>query len=157
MADTQPAAAKPRKPGRPSTYNDKVATAICERIAGGESLHKVVETDGMPAEGTVYRWLNENAEFREQYTRARERAADRFAAEILEIADSVVPRNMLAIEKARIRIDARKWSAGKMAPKKYSDKFRQEITGADGGPLVVRKASEMTDDELAALIAGRSV
>ena len=37
---------------------------------------------------------------------------------------------------ARVRIDARKWAAGKLAPKKYGDKSTTEVTGADGAPLM---------------------
>ena len=41
----------------------------------------------MPGASTVFRWLAENAEFREQYAHAREQQADTLADEIISIAD----------------------------------------------------------------------
>ena len=34
-----------------------------------------------------------------------------------------------AVSKAKLQIDARKWAASKIAPKKYGDKVEQQITG----------------------------
>jgi hypothetical protein len=94
------------------------------------------------------RWLNKHAEFRDQYARAREMQAEHFADEILEIADdgsndwiereNAAGRVVAAIDhehiqRSRLRVDARRWLMGKMAPKKYGDKV--EVTGKDGGPL----------------------
>ena len=99
----------------------------------------------MPAQSTVFKWLNEQKEFSEQYARAREAQADLMADEILEIADeterdtiqtdSGEKANTEWISRSRLRVDARKWLASKMAPKKYGDKVTAEVTGADGGPL----------------------
>jgi hypothetical protein len=38
----------------------------------------------------------------------------------------------------------------------YSDKQALEHTGPDGGPINIRSADDLTDDELAAIAAGRS-
>jgi len=96
------------------------------------------------------RWLaDENHQaFCDQYVRAREAQADRLAEEILEIADDGSNdtytdengnerTNQEVVARSRLRVDARKWLASKMAPKKYGDKIQQEVSGADGGPLVV--------------------
>lgn len=66
--------------------------------------------------------------FSKQYARAREEQADSFADEIIDIADSVAPEAG-EVAKAKLQIDARKWKASKMAPKKYGDKVEQQITG----------------------------
>lgn len=133
---------------RPTTFNQEVADAICERIANGESLRTVCETEGMPDKATVFRWLAdpEKKVFCDQYARAREAQADHLAEEILEIADdgtqdSYVDENGNArtdqevIGRSRLRVDARKWLASKMAPKKYGDKVQQEISGPNGGAV----------------------
>jgi hypothetical protein len=39
------------------------------------------------------------------------------------------------LRRSALRIDARKWLAGKMAPKKYGDKQQIEHAGPDGGPV----------------------
>lgn len=70
--------------------------------------------------------------FREQYTRARAVQADFIAEQIIDISDEKA-KGPEDYQRNKLRIDARKWYASKLAPKKYSD--RTEITGADGGAI----------------------
>jgi hypothetical protein len=102
--------------GRPSKFSDKLADKICERIADGESLRAICADKNVPGKRTVMTWLSRNENFRHQYAQAREEQADFYADEIIEIADNEADTN-----RARVRIDARKWKASKMAPKKYGD------------------------------------
>ncbi|HEY5808152.1 MAG TPA: hypothetical protein VIT67_09310, partial [Povalibacter sp.] len=41
------------------------------------------------------------------------------------------------IARSRLRVDARKWYAGKLHPKKYGDKVQTELTGAGGGAVEI--------------------
>lgn len=79
---------------------------------------------------TVWDWLASDREFSQQYARAKIFCADCLADEIIEIADdssrdTYIDRkgqrviNHKAIARAKLRIDARKWLAAKLAPKKY--------------------------------------
>lgn len=124
-----------KKPaGRPSSFTQAMADQICERIADGESLRAICRDESMPAKSTVFKWLADMKPFADQYARAREAQADTLADEILEIADDT-SRDTIATEKngeqpnsewitrSRLRVDARKWLASKMAPKKYGDKI----------------------------------
>jgi len=104
--------------GRPSDYTDELAANICSRLASGEPLVRMCREEGMPSVVTVYRWLASNVDFRNMYARAREDQADTLADEIAEIADTEDDPN-----KARVRIDARKWVAAKLKPRKYGDKM----------------------------------
>lgn len=115
-----------KKIGRPSSYVKEVADDICQLIAQGESLRKICERPGMPSLSMVFRWLNEQAEFRDQYARARENQADFLLEEMLEISDLATPED---VSVAKLRVDARKWYITKVAPKKYGDKVTQEISG----------------------------
>lgn len=133
--------------GRPSDYTEETAQIICTRIAEGEPLTKICKGDEMPSLASVYRWLDARAEFRDKYARAREDAADTLADEIISIADEAEVEatyegeqmrfslDGAAIARNRLRVDARKWVASKLKPKKYGDRVAQEITGADGGPI----------------------
>jgi hypothetical protein len=116
---------------------------ICERIAQGESLRAICASDGMPAMSTVFLWLNDDSTFSEQYARARETQADAFADEIVAIADeppqlvmtgdgeeTEVALDGAAIQRQRLRIDARKWVASKLKPKKYGEKVDHDVTGS---------------------------
>ncbi len=121
--------AKSKKKGRPSLYTEALAVKICRRLAEGKSLRKVCEAKGMPSAETVRRWLLDNEDFCAQYARAREVQADRFAEEILEIADdasgdwAVDKDGKKAldhehVQRSRLRVDTRKWLMARMAPKK---------------------------------------
>lgn len=109
---------------RPSSYTPELADTICERIAKGEALHRLCDEQGMPSTSMVYRWLDAHEEFRDKYARAREMQADLLASQTVLIADEAEDANL-----ARLRVDARKWYASKLMPKKYGDKIAQEVTG----------------------------
>lgn len=135
------------KAGRPSDYSPDVADMICEAIASGGALYRLCEQDGWPAEGTVYRWLEKEQEFREKYARARERQADRRSDEIIHIADEAEDANL-----ARLRVDARKWAASKLAPKKYGDKVTAKHVGDDeDGPIRHEVESPLVESILSSI------
>lgn len=115
--------------GRPSGFTQETADAICERLADGESLRSICRDDEMPATSTVCKWLGQFPEFAEQYARAREAQADSLFDDVLEIADNATPEE---IHQARLRIDARKWMAGKLRPKKYGEKLELNGSGENG-------------------------
>ena len=119
------------KRGRPTDYTKDMADKICEKIANGRSLRSICAEDGVPPMKTIYRWLEANEEFRHQYARAREKQADYFVEEIIEIADSAVAESA-AVSNAKLQIDARKWAASKIAPKKYGDKTELDVKSSDG-------------------------
>ena len=141
---------KPRKPGPVTTYTEAIALAICERISNGESVRTICKDKSMPCASVVFKWLADETKgaFVEQYARAREAQADFYAESIIQIADDGANDTYMdddggvkvdqdVIARSRLRVDARKWYASKLAPKKYGDKLQQELSGADGGPLVV--------------------
>jgi hypothetical protein len=90
--------------------------------------------------------LAEQPTFSEQYARARELQADALFDEILEIADdgsndwmerknaddqSIGWReNGEALRRSQLRVDARKWMAGKLQAKKYGDKLDLNHSGS---------------------------
>ncbi len=146
---------------RPSTFTQETADTICLRLSEGESLRAICRDDAMPCASTVFLWLTVHKEFSEQYARAREAQADHMAEEILQIADdgsndTYPTENGLAVNqdviaRSRLRVDARKWLAGKMAPKKYGDKI-----DLNHGGSIARPVTDLTDDDLASIAAGRS-
>ena len=127
---------KKNKGGRPSKYNKEIASKICKRIMLGESMRSITKDEEMPNPDTVYLWLSTHEEFSEQYIKAKEDQADTLAEEILDIADNATndwmatndpdnpgyKQNGEAINRARLRVDARKWLASKLKAKKYGDK-----------------------------------
>lgn len=112
--------------GRPSKYTEKLAAEICERLIEGESLRRICRDSGMPTASTVCKWLVEKPDFSEQYAKARDAQAETLADEIVDIADGEHKDSDPA--RDRLRVDARKWVAAKLKPKKYGDR---QLLGSD--------------------------
>jgi len=115
-----------------TTYTDEIAYEICSLLADGMSLKKICNRDDMPSKSTVYKWLTEIDGFSDKYARAREDQADTLADEICDIADDNTRdviigedgreiTNHDVIARSRLRVEARKWVAAKLKPKKYGD------------------------------------
>lgn len=144
--------------GRPSDYSKEIADEICSRLAMGESLRAICgkdRDDFIPHIGTVLRWVSERPDFREQYTRAREVQAETMADEIVSIADGgegakFADPDALAqmTQRDRLRVDARKWVASKLLPKKYGDKVEVEHSGS-----IQTASDDQLDDKIKALMA----
>ena len=155
MTEKKQAATK-SKGGRPSDFTQDLADHICVRLGQGESLRSILKDEGMPAQGTVYVWLQKHKAFQEQYTRAREEQAETHADEIVSIADET-PETVPVYDKdgnvidirldsayiawQKQRIDARKWNASKQRPKKYGDKVVH--AGDDVNPMVVEHSMDI--------------
>jgi len=124
--------------GRVSEYNEEFANKICDLIAKGESLSAICRRDDMPVISTVFKWLNDFEEFSDRYARAKQEQSELFADEIVHIADTEIDP-----QRARVRIDARKWVAAKLKPKKYGERIHNEISGE-----ITTNNKNMSDAEL---------
>jgi hypothetical protein len=127
---------------RPATgrFTPEVGDRFCQKVATSkQSLRTICAMDGMPSVTTILRWLRERPDFREEYRIAKQEQAELMVEEILEIADDgsndtrtdekgreIVCTDVL--QRSKLRVDARKWLASKLLPKKYGDKV--EAAGA---------------------------
>jgi hypothetical protein len=112
----------------------------------------------MPAKVTVFKWIRTDADFANQYAYAREAQAEHYLDEIIQIADDSVldteinpesgneVTNHDVIQRAKLRVDTRKWAMSKLAPKKYGDRTALDVSGD-------LNISNMSDDELNAKLA----
>lgn len=107
--------------GRPSLYTPKLAAEICSRLETA-TVREICELDGMPSRDTFYSWVSKYPEFADMYARAREVRAHLVAEEIIYIADTEEDPN-----KARVRIDARKWWVGKANAKHYGERMIADV------------------------------
>lgn len=112
---------------------ENILNKIFTEIQNGRAVRNVLKDEGMPDVTTFYRWIEDDAEKAKQYARACEVRADAIFDEIIDIADDkrldityseagVQTANTEFIARSRVRIDARKWIASKLNPKKYGDK-----------------------------------
>ena len=133
---------------------------ICERIMLGESVLAICKDEDMPARSTVMGWIAKDLNFRSAYLASKAILAEQFAEEIIEISDDASNDYTVGpdgkeldrenIQRARLRVDSRKWLAGKLAPKRYGDRI--DVTS--GGEKLQREAGETEKfSRLAALMA----
>lgn len=120
-------------------YSPELVARILDELATGESLKSIVRQDGMPNEKTVMRWLAKDAEFAAKYGAARAQGMEARAAEIIELADNAGLSNE-EINKARLQIDARKWTLAKMLPRKYGEQLT--LAGDEQRPLAINISSD---------------
>lgn len=100
----------------------------------------------MPEGRTVWKWLNTKPEFVQQYTRAKEEAADALADDIQNIADKTLTGEYEP-QASRVAIDAYKWTASKLKPKKYGDKLDMTTNGKDlPSPILSTVATKNVTD-----------
>ena len=121
-----------KKRGAPTTYSNNMAEIILALLMEGKSLVQITRIEGMPKYRTVCGWLARHDSFAHKYALARQVQADYLAEEILDIADTpcIEPHD---VNWARNRIDARKWLASKIFPKKYGANILEEK--ADNGNI----------------------
>jgi hypothetical protein len=123
---------------------DDLLELIFAEIKNGRAVRNVLKDKGMPDAVTFYRWLENDNEKVKQYTGACEARGDAIFDEIIEIADDsqndfiekdtgdgIVASqfNSEHVQRSRLRIDARKWVASKLNPKKYGDKIDHTTNG----------------------------
>jgi hypothetical protein len=138
-------------------YSEKekksLVNKICHRIEQGKSVVDAINEVGSPTRTLFYEWLRASEEFQDKYARACLERAEKIFEECLTIADSqegdliMVDGKECAnhdfIQRAKLRVDTRKWMLGKMNPKKYGDRQIQQHEGE-----IVQKRVDLTPQEI---------
>lgn len=129
--------------GRPLTYSKEIADLVLERMSEGTPLRQICEAnDSLPGESTIRGWAVQDVDgFAARYARAREAQMEALAEDIIAISDdsgldvtvdpdSGSPRiDGEAIQRAKLRVDTRKWLMSKLAPRRYGDKVDVGVNG----------------------------
>ena len=122
-----------RKKGASTIKTPELLDAIFAGISLGRSARAMCVEVGI-SQRVLWNWLACDEDLMRQYLRAKELCVDAYAEEIIEISDDgskdtyidekgkqVIDREVIA--RAQLRIDARKWYAARLAPRKYGDKL----------------------------------
>lgn len=155
MTTKKPASKRPEpKPVSPFRQwadrpDNAAMSELCQFIAEGGHLAGFCKSKSF-AYVTVLTWIasdKTDGGRSEMYARAREDRADVLADEIVSIADEAetttktgedgetmdVVFDSVAVQRNKLRVDARKWAASKLKPRSYGDKMA--VTDGDGKPL----------------------
>lgn len=131
----------------PENVRKEIQEKILARLMSGEHLTAICRSKEMPELKSIYQWLQTDAVFAERYSFAREVAAQIMCDEIVEIADNCnedwtecAKLNKASVERAKIMIDARKWTLATTMPRRYGNKSNIEISGKDGGAITMANA-----------------
>lgn len=138
---------------RPNEYDEAIFSELLNRLSSGETLSGICSEDKYPDASTIRRWVVDDLHScSARYTRAREEQIHAMIDETISISDdtsrdtiekelpsgqTIEIANTEWIQRSRLRVDTRKWLASKIVPKIYGEKIQQEVTGANGGALVI--------------------
>lgn len=138
-----------------------IIDTVCLNMTSGMSVKYIFDNAIVSISRSLfYEWLIEDKDFSDKYTRASEIRSDVLFDEIIEIADDQqgdiyldkdgnqqTDHNVIA--RSRLRVDARKWAASKLNPKKYGDRIDldHKNNGASFDP-----APPMSDELITKLI-----
>ena len=114
---------------------NKCWEVILEAISSGGSLSSALKAyPWMPSVAQARRHIANDLDFQALYEKALQDRADKLAEEIMEIADSEPPAGLEAaamsawVADKRLRVDARKWVAAKLQPRRYGDRIDVAVT-----------------------------
>ena len=108
---------------RPSEYDFKLCEEICDEIANGKNIIKVLESKKeFPSWPTFRRWKNEHEELRTLYVNSQQ---DKGIALENEIDDTMklVKEGTIDASTANVIIQTLKWKMAKFYPKMFGDKL----------------------------------
>jgi hypothetical protein len=126
-----------KRGGQPKLYgpDNKCWNVILETITEGGSLSSALKAHPwMPSVAVARQHIADDLDFQARYEKALQDRADRLAEEILEISDSTPPEGLEPaamsawVADKRLRVDARKWVAAKLQPRRYGDRIDVAVT-----------------------------
>lgn len=149
--------------GRPTLFNEEITEEICKKIStSGKGIKRLCrENPHWPCEDTIFEWLKVHKSFSERYAQAKRLQIEVIVDEIIDIADNssedyyknkdgeMVLDNE-HIQRARLRIDTRKWLAAKLAPKVYGELLKIEKDNSETEEEL-KKAKELVNKLMADL------
>ena len=119
--------------GRPAIHTPELEAKVLASLSV-RSMVKTCKMEGMPCRETIYRWIADVEGFSDKYARACQERADHRAELIDDIADQVLT-GKVDPQAGKVAIDAHKWTAIKLNPRKYSDRI--DVGNADSKPFEV--------------------
>lgn len=153
----KPVATKKKQTRSTRKMTIEVFKSICIELSSNEIGLKNLCIKYNTSSSSFFDLLNENKELTEFYMRARDMQADYLADQILEIADDssndttsfykdgqkFEVENKEWVNRSKLRVEARKWIASKLKPKKYGDKIEVDQKTELSGTVQVKQITGM--------------
>ena len=123
------------KGGRPTTYTTAIGDEICDAIASSELglCHLVDQHPHWPTRQHIFIWRRKYKEFDDKYVKAKEDQTEVCVEHMQEImneahkyVDLQTGFEKLDVPMLRLKMDAIKWQASKLKPKKFGEAKIQE-------------------------------
>lgn len=110
------------KGGRPDTYNYELCIEICEQVANGENIKRVLASSpNYPTFQTWCNWKRKNKELFDLYVNSMQDKAES-EIENIDIAIQDLRQGDIDPSTANVIIQTSKWKASKFYPKMFGDK-----------------------------------
>ena len=114
---------------------DSVWPIILDAIADGSSLKSALRLlNPAPSYSWAKKQLRNDPELKAAYREAQQDRADRLAEQLIELADTPMPEGLDGpsksawVQKLRVQIDVRKWTAAKLHPRTYGERLDVSVT-----------------------------
>lgn len=126
---------KEKKGQRQKALDEIGIDVVCAKIGDLQSLTDIAKDCGVSI-GTLQTWIDKDPERSARAREVRTATAKHWDERAERGIESAT--DPFSLSRAKELAHHYRWRASKIAPKEYGDKVQQEITGADGGPLVVQ-------------------
>jgi hypothetical protein len=122
-----------------SVLTPEIIDEILGLVADGKGMRTICKDPALPSRETWRTAVELDPALKARYESARLEAGETFAEEVVNIADTEKDP-----QKAKNRIDARKWAAKFLNPARYGDRQRIDVTNSP---------ADMSDSALTAEVA----
>lgn len=153
-------APEPPKAPKPSAFTEDLKREFLIELMGGRSVRQICMDDRFPHRQRLYESLLDDAEFADNYARAREVSADQKFDYILEIADDGsndwmetergYVLNKEHVQRSKLRIDSLKWYLAREMPKKYGEEVHVKVSDVTERPIEEDDSAEEAAEKYAA-------
>ena len=114
---------------RPSEYNFDLCIEICELVAIGDNIIKVLDSNNLyPSWSTFRRWKRENDELRTLYINSVQDKAEALENEMDDYRSMLLAKEIDASTYNTL-VQTLKWKMAKFYPKMFGDKVQTDHSG----------------------------
>lgn len=131
----------PSTSGRHLAFSPHIIDLLCQRVAQGEAVTEICQTEGMPKYAQLRQWARIHTWIDQELERARRDRAESLRDKALRVALDSVSKDPVDADK--LKVDTLKWTAG-VDHEKYNPKTKVEATVSTPTMIVVQTGIDRT-------------